>query len=215
MAIVIEYTAPAAGFFAPGLGRSATRDWHIEGSHLAERCGLFIIIALGESILVTGATFARLDWAPVAAASFVLAFAVSIAMWWIYFNIGAEPDSKHTRSSDPGRVGRIAHTYLHLLLVGGIILAALGDELVLEHPLGHVKLNTIIAVVAGPAQSPVQADHHRALAAVPSHWLALLALVALLAPFVTPLALSFASTVALVAAAAWETRFSRKDHVEA
>jgi low temperature requirement protein LtrA len=38
------------------------RDWVIEGGHLAERCGLFVIIALGESILVTGATFADLEW---------------------------------------------------------------------------------------------------------------------------------------------------------
>jgi low temperature requirement protein LtrA len=64
-------------------------------SHLAERGGLFIIIALGESIQVTGATFARLDWTPVSAAAFVVAFIGSIAMWWMYFNIGAERGSRH------------------------------------------------------------------------------------------------------------------------
>jgi low temperature requirement protein LtrA len=56
VALAIEYTGPAVGFFVPGLGRSETTDWAIEGGHLAERCGLFVIIALGESILVTGAT---------------------------------------------------------------------------------------------------------------------------------------------------------------
>ena len=59
VALAIEYTGPAVGFFVPGLGRSETADWAIEGGHLAERCGLFVIIALGESILVTGATFAN------------------------------------------------------------------------------------------------------------------------------------------------------------
>ena len=49
---------PSVGFWVPGLGRSTTADWDVDGGHLAERCALFIIIALGESILVTGATFA-------------------------------------------------------------------------------------------------------------------------------------------------------------
>ncbi len=43
------------GFALPGLGRSHTREWTIEGGHLAERCQQFVIVALGESLLVTGA----------------------------------------------------------------------------------------------------------------------------------------------------------------
>lgn len=61
IALAIEYVSPSLGFRTPGLGRSATTDWLVEGGHLAERCGLFVIIALGESILVTGATFSELD----------------------------------------------------------------------------------------------------------------------------------------------------------
>ena len=55
--------APVLGFWVPVLGRSLTADWQVEGSHIAERCSLFVIIALGKSVLVTGATFAglRLD----------------------------------------------------------------------------------------------------------------------------------------------------------
>jgi low temperature requirement protein LtrA len=221
MAIVIEYIAPAAGFFVPGLGSSATSDWDIEGSHLAERCGLFIIIALGESILVTGATFARLDWAPVAAAAFVLAFTGSIAMWWIYFNIGAERGSEHiSRSSDPGRVGRIAYTYLHLPIVGGIILAAVGDELVLAHPLGHVELNTVIAVVGGPAL--YVAGNLLFKQTITDRWplshligLALLALAVLVSPILSPLVLSFLAAAALIVVAIWETTASPKGPAKA
>ena len=55
IAVGIETIAPMAGFWVPGLGRSTTADWNIEGAHMAERCGLFIIIALGESVLITGA----------------------------------------------------------------------------------------------------------------------------------------------------------------
>ena len=69
-AIAFEFAGPAAGFFVPKLGRSQTTDWDISGAHMAERCGLFIIIALGELILVTGATFAELEWTWVTAAAF-------------------------------------------------------------------------------------------------------------------------------------------------
>ncbi|MGH7971132.1 MAG: low temperature requirement protein A, partial [Limisphaerales bacterium] len=54
IALFLEYVSPALGYFVPGLGQSATTDWDVEGRHLAERCGLFILIALGESLLVTG-----------------------------------------------------------------------------------------------------------------------------------------------------------------
>jgi low temperature requirement protein LtrA len=46
LALVLEYTGPVAGFWTPGLGRSTTTDWTVEGGHFAERCRLFIIIAL-------------------------------------------------------------------------------------------------------------------------------------------------------------------------
>ena len=49
-----------AGFYTPGLGRSSTADWTIEGGHFAERCQAFILIALGESIVVIGATLSGL-----------------------------------------------------------------------------------------------------------------------------------------------------------
>src|SRR3712207_7606932 len=47
----VDYAGPAAGYRTPGMGRSRTEEWTIEGAHFAERCQLFVIIALGESIL--------------------------------------------------------------------------------------------------------------------------------------------------------------------
>ncbi|RYD74654.1 MAG: hypothetical protein EOP55_14910, partial [Sphingobacteriales bacterium] len=61
-ALALEYVSPALYFRVPGLGRARTEDWTIEGGHMAERVGLFIIICLGETLLVSGATFAGLDW---------------------------------------------------------------------------------------------------------------------------------------------------------
>jgi low temperature requirement protein LtrA len=152
LALFLEYLSPAVGFWVPGRGRSTTADWDVEGGHMAERCGLFIIIALGESILVTGATFGDLAWTPPTAAAFVTAFVGSVAMWWIYFSIGAERGSRLIASSaDPGRVARLAYTYLHLPIVGGIIVAAVADELVLVHPTGHTDLKVMAAVLGGPA----------------------------------------------------------------
>lgn len=54
LAVLCEYVAPMRGFAFPGLGRSATSDWTINGGHLAERCQLFVIVALGESLLASG-----------------------------------------------------------------------------------------------------------------------------------------------------------------
>ncbi len=67
------------------MGRSRTTDWTITGAHLAERCQLFLIIALGESILDTGATFGDLSWSTVRVSAFVVAFVGTVALWLIYF----------------------------------------------------------------------------------------------------------------------------------
>ena len=135
VALGIEYVSPALYFRVPGLGRSRTSDWKVDGAHLAERCMLFVIIALGESLLVTGATFSQLAWTPPTMAAFLAAFLGSVAMWWIYFDSGAEHGSHRIAGSDdPGRIARIAYTYLHLLIVAGIIVCAVADELVLMHP---------------------------------------------------------------------------------
>ena len=90
VALAIEYVSPAVRFWIPRYGASSVADWVVEGGHMAERCALFIIIALGESIVVTGATFADLNWTAETVGAFLSALVGSIAMWWIYFHKGAE-----------------------------------------------------------------------------------------------------------------------------
>ena len=82
-ALAIESAGPLTFFYVPGIGRSTFAEWNISGAHMAERCGLFIIIALGEGIIVTGATFAQLQPDTNAILAFLSAFLGSVAMWWI------------------------------------------------------------------------------------------------------------------------------------
>ena len=150
LALLIELVSPSLYFWVPGLGRSTLEDWNVEGNHMAERCGLFVIIALGESLLVTGATFAELDLSLQGVTAFVVAVLGSIAMWWVYFDSGAErAHHRIAHSTDPGRQARIAYTYLHVLIVAGVIVSAVADELVLMHP-DHASDAGILAIIAGP-----------------------------------------------------------------
>lgn len=214
-ALAIEYTGPSLGFWTPVLGRSTTTDWDVEGGHLAERCALFIIIALGESILVTGATFAEIEPSIAHLGGFLASFIGSVAMWWIYFNVGAERGSHHIAAADdPGRIARLGYTYLHLLPVAGIIVTAVGDEFVLAHPDGHAEPGVAAVVIGGPALYLLGTMLFKRLSAsnLPlSHLvgLGLLALLAVASMAVTPVVLSLATSLVLVVVCVWEGRSLR------
>jgi low temperature requirement protein LtrA len=203
-AIALEYVSPALGFWTPGMGRARAEEWDVEGGHLAERCALFTIIALGESILVMGATTATLAWTPTVVAAFLASFAGSLAMWWIYFSFTAEAASEAiSHAKDPGRVARTAYTYIHLLPIAGIIVTAVADEWTIHHPLGHTDLKTAIALIGGPFLFLLGGLlFKRAMFRIwaPAQVVGLLALAAL-APAslaISPLVLSVATTVVLL-----------------
>ncbi|MDB6079773.1 MAG: hypothetical protein JWO82_3520, partial [Akkermansiaceae bacterium] len=210
LALLIEYAAPSMGFFVPGLGRSKSEDWDVGGHHIAERCGLFIIIALGESILVTGATFAELVWTTTTTAAFLSSLTGSIAMWWLYFDVVSEAGTqKISNAGNPGRLARLAYTYLHLFPVAGIILCAVADELVLAHPSGHANWQMLTAVLGGPGLYLIgnllfkKAIFNRAPLSHVTGVL-LLAVLALAAEHLQPWLLSLLTTLILIAIAAWE-----------
>ena len=210
-AITVEYVSPALGFWTPGLGRSQASEWNVEGGHLAERCALFTIIALGESILVMGATTAVLPWTPVVIAAFLAAFAGSLAMWWLYFSFAAEAASEAiSHAEDPGRVARVAYTYSHLLPIAGIIVTAVGDEWVIHHPLGHTDLKTAAALVGGPFLFMLGGLLFKKAvfqAWSPSRGAGMVALTGLAAMslMLSPLVLSVATTLVLVGVSVWES----------
>ncbi|GAA4607694.1 low temperature requirement protein A [Actinoallomurus liliacearum] len=211
LALGLEYVAPWVGYRFPGLGRSTTAHWTIDGSHMAERCQLFVIIALGESLLVTGSTFAgQKDMGAGAVTAFAVAFLGSVAMWWIYFDRSAEAAATRiANADDPGRLGRSAYTFSHVPLVAGIIVTAVADELVVAHPGGHMTGGTATVVLGGPAL--FVAGHALFKRAVFGHFTAarVLALgtLAVLAPvsmLLSPLVLAFLTLAVLGALAGWE-----------
>lgn len=151
IAFFIEFISPAVLFWVPGLGRSSTSDWDVEGNHMAERCALFVIIALGESLLVTGATFAEQQWSAEVISAFLIAVIGSLALWWIYFDSGLQrAHHRILHSADPGSQARLAYTYMHAPIIAGIIVCAVADELVLAHP-DHATPAGIAAIIGGPA----------------------------------------------------------------
>ena len=137
VALGIEYAGPFALFRVPFLGHSTIQQWTISGHHMAERSALFIIIALGEGVVVTGRTFAGNAMTGDNVVAFLVAFAGSVMMWWVYFDLGARRGAELIEHhAEPGRVARNAYTYLHMPIVAGIILSAVADELLLAHPEG-------------------------------------------------------------------------------
>ncbi|TYP77530.1 low temperature requirement protein A [Paenibacillus methanolicus] len=215
-ALAIEYAAPSLGFWTPKLGKTPTAVWDVEGSHMAERCGLFIIIALGESVLVTGATFAKLEWTPVTLAAFAIAFVGTVAMWWIYFDTTAKTGHHFiAHSEDPGRVARSAYTYTHLLLVAGVIISAVADELMLAHPTGHMELKTAAVVVGGPWLFLLGnlLFMRIVVGATPLPYLTGLIALALLFPLagvLNALTLALLSVIVLIAVSAWGHAYSER-----
>lgn len=149
-ALVIEYAGPFTYFFVPGIGRSSLAEWHISGGHMAERCALFIILSLGEGILVTGANFAEVETSLATVLAFLSAFIGSVAMWWLYFDVGARRGRELMEHDGvPGLLGRQAYTYAHIPIVAGIIVIAVADEQVLTHPTGPLEAFLIAALVGG------------------------------------------------------------------
>jgi low temperature requirement protein LtrA len=81
-----------------------------------------------------------------------VAFLISAALWWLYFNIVARIVQQHLEvAEDRTTLARDAYTYLHVFIVAGIIVSAVGDELVIAHPEETLHGSQLVAVVAGPA----------------------------------------------------------------
>ncbi len=212
VAVLCEYISPMFGFRLPMLGHSdSSSEWAIEGHHLAERCQLFVIVALGETILITGATLSEMEsWSlPVLIASLV-AFLGSLAMWWVYFDTSSKAGSHAiSQAENPGQLGAYFH-YVHVALVGAIIVCAVANELVIAHPDGRIQHATAAVLLLGPALYLFANALYKRLVyhRFPlSHLVGLLAL-AVLAPiaYLTDLLMvNGLTTLIMVVVAAWES----------
>jgi low temperature requirement protein LtrA len=140
------------GFVAPQL--AGLGGWRVEPSHFAERHGLIIIIAIGESLgaIGFGARGGRLGAEEVVGA--VLGFVVAVSFWLAYFDFA----SRGVRDLLAGRSGdeRVAlardlYTYLHLPMVAGIVLFAFAMRVTLEHIHSQLDLIPAVALCGGSA----------------------------------------------------------------
>jgi low temperature requirement protein LtrA len=152
IALAIDYSAPLLTYRLPFLSPIDSAVWHVQASHFTERFQLFVIIALGESIVLIGATTAGLDLDLATVTAFACAFLGASALWWLYFNfIATAAVERLTAAANSTVVARDAYTYLHAVIIAGIIVTAVGDELVIKHPTEEPSQAELIAIVAGPA----------------------------------------------------------------
>lgn len=151
-ALTLDYAAPLATYWVPGRQRLSGETWNVGTGHFAERFQLFIIIALGETVVITGATTSELDLDTARIAAFATAFLSTAAFWWLYFGYVARIAERRLEIA-PNRtlLARDGYTYLHVLMVAGIILSAVGDELIIAHPTEVLPPPEVAVVAAGPA----------------------------------------------------------------
>jgi low temperature requirement protein LtrA len=206
LAVLIEVCGSLIGFHTPGLGRSSTADWTIDGGHFAERCQAFVLIALGESIVVSGTQLSQLHHAQIAKISaFVVAFASSVALWWLYFDRAAEDSArKIDESDDPGRLGRNAFHLVHPIIVAGVIVSAAADQTLLADPNRRGLASTSWLLLGGAAMFLAGHAIFKAVIWRVISWQRVFAVIALallgvLAPHIRALVLAVATLVVVLA----------------
>lgn len=145
LALVLDYgvvlVAPASG-------------WHISPGHFAERFGLIVIIALGESIVALGVGAAELDVDAALITAAVLTVAVAGTLWWAYFDVVAIVAERRFREAGPGEqqlIARDSYALLHLPMIAGIVLFALGVKKATEHLGDPLKDAAAVALCGGLA----------------------------------------------------------------
>jgi len=152
VALAIDYAAPRVYFRVPGRPRLGGDAWQITPVHFVDRFASFVILTLGEAIAITGATMTADALSAPRIVAFVVSFLGSAAFWWLYFSRARDAATFLSRSRVDGQtdVARDAFAYGHVLLVAGILLAAVGDEFVLDHPLHALSARELLPVVLGP-----------------------------------------------------------------
>jgi low temperature requirement protein LtrA len=138
LALTLDYLGPAV------IGRG--RGWRVSVEHFAERHSLIVLIALGESIVAIGIGVTELELTVGVVTAGALAIVVVSALWWLYFDVAAIIARQivgRARGVEQARLARDGYSYLHLPMVAGIVLFALG----LKKTLGDVgePLDTVPA----------------------------------------------------------------------
>ena len=146
LALVIDYGGPLL---------SGQDGWTIAPGHYAERHGLILIIALGESIVAIGVGAEGIDIGTGEVLAAVGGIAIASALWWLYFDVVALVAERRLATAEKGReqngIARDSYSYLHLPMMIGIVLCALGLKKTIEHVEDPLKLVPAVALLGGPA----------------------------------------------------------------
>jgi low temperature requirement protein LtrA len=143
LALALDYGAPLVRGVA---------GFRVQAGHFVERHGLIIIIALGESIVAIGAAGLKLDPGVILAAFFGIV--LSAALWWAYFDYvvrAAERRLTSAQGHERARLARDSYSYLHLLMVAGIVFIALGTKKTLAHVGDPLEVIPAVALCGGAA----------------------------------------------------------------
>jgi low temperature requirement protein LtrA len=210
LALAIEYVAPIVRYWLPGVGSAPRETLDINGEHMAERCALFVIIALGETILTTGKNASSHMEGDLTPLVLTCAFLSTVSMWWIYFHDGQEKVAdKAEDSSAPQATAHYLFTYGHLPIVGGIILAAVGEDFGLSHPDQRGSFGHASALLGGPMLFLAGLIWTKTVSSRFVPWshcigIALLAGCFLLVPYATNFTIQILAMTILMIVAAWE-----------
>jgi low temperature requirement protein LtrA len=142
VALAIDYFGPAV---------RGLRGWWIAPEHFAERHGLVILIALGESIIAIGVG-AGLELVPGVMVAAALGIVVVSALWWLYFDVAAifaRGRLMQASGVEQARIALHSYSYLHLPMIAGIVLFALGLEAVLHDVAGALDTVPAVALCGG------------------------------------------------------------------
>jgi low temperature requirement protein LtrA len=182
-----------------------SEGWKLVPGHFAERHGLIVIIALGESIVAIGVgASGSLDLGIGTAA--VLGVFLAAALWWTYFDVVALISARRLNEAEPGRaqneLARDSYSYIHLLLVAGIVLMALGMKVTIGHHSAHLHDVPAFALLGGVAiyLLGLVAFRYRHVQTLNRHRLGLAIVLLLLVPVATtvPALISLAVAVVLI-----------------
>ena len=130
------------------------RGFAVSAEHFAERYGLIVIIALGESIVAIGIGAAGIELGPTVVIASILGVVLACALWWAYFDVVAVVARRklvEVRGHDRARMARDVFSYLHLPMFAGIVLVALGLKKVLAHVDGPLETVPAVALCGGVA----------------------------------------------------------------
>jgi low temperature requirement protein LtrA len=128
--------------------------WRVSPGHFAERHGLIIIIALGESIVAIGLGVSEADLGAGEITGAVLGVVIAAGLWWTYFDVVAvvaEQTLRQATGIAQIKLARDSYSYLHLPMIAGIVLVALGVKKALGHVEDPLKTVPAFALCAGPA----------------------------------------------------------------